>query len=118
MERIRVGHGAQVMVCASQPAGGGGGEKERPDYSQRLSQVAPVLKECIVRKGTMMISYQSHGTLANFFRLVVANTILSRAIIDFLLGKLERLGQDLRAASPLCLTQSLHHLLGSQKQSF
>lgn len=71
------------------------GKKESPDYSQRLSQVAPVLKERMVKKGTMMIGYQPHGTRANFFRMVVANPILVQADIDFLLGELERLGQDL-----------------------
>lgn len=71
------------------------GKKESPDYSQRLSQVAPVLKERMVKKGTMMIGYQPHGTRANFFRMVVANPILAQADIDFLLGELELLGQDL-----------------------
>lgn len=58
-------------------------------------QVAPVLKERMVKKGTMMIGYQPHGTRANFFRMVVANPVLVQADIDFLLGELERLGQDL-----------------------
>ncbi|XP_037053228.1 cysteine sulfinic acid decarboxylase isoform X1 [Peromyscus leucopus] len=71
------------------------GKKESPDYSQRLSQVAPALKERMVKKGSMMIGYQPHGTRANFFRMVVANPILVQADIDFLLCELERLGQDL-----------------------
>ncbi|XP_055474324.1 cysteine sulfinic acid decarboxylase isoform X2 [Psammomys obesus] len=71
------------------------GKKGSPDYSQRLSQVAPVLKERMVKKGSMMIGYQPHGARANFFRMVVANPSLSQADIDFLLGELERLGQDL-----------------------
>lgn len=58
-------------------------------------QVAPVLKERMVKKGTMMIGYQPHGTRPNFFRMVVANPVLSRADIDFLLDELEHLGQDL-----------------------
>lgn len=58
-------------------------------------QVAPVLKERMVKKGTMMIGYQPHGTRGNFFRMVVANPTLTKADIDFLLGELERLGQDL-----------------------
>lgn len=58
-------------------------------------QVAPVLKERMVKKGSMMIGYQPHGTRANFFRMVVANPTLTRADIDFLLCELERLGQDL-----------------------
>ncbi|XP_013014671.1 cysteine sulfinic acid decarboxylase isoform X2 [Cavia porcellus] len=71
------------------------GKQESPDYSQRLSQVAPVLKERMVKKGSMMIGYQPHGTRGNFFRMIVANPMLTRADIDFLLDELERLGQDL-----------------------
>lgn len=48
-----------------------------------------------MKKGSMMIGYQPHGTRANFFRMVVANPSLSQADMDFLLGELERLGQDL-----------------------
>ncbi|KAI4548710.1 hypothetical protein MG293_001040 [Ovis ammon polii] len=71
------------------------GKKESPDYSERLSKVAPILKECMVRKGSMMIGYQPHGTWSNFFRMVVANPALTRADMDFLLSQLEQLGQDL-----------------------
>lgn len=60
-----------------------------------LPQVAPVLKERMVREGSMMISYQPHGTRANFFRVIVANPALTQADMDFLLNELERLGQDL-----------------------
>ncbi|XP_013376403.1 PREDICTED: cysteine sulfinic acid decarboxylase isoform X2 [Chinchilla lanigera] len=71
------------------------GKRESPDYSQRLSQVAPVLKERMVKEGSMMIGYQPHGTRGNFFRVIVANPMLTRADMDFLLDELERLGQDL-----------------------
>ncbi|KAG3291864.1 cysteine sulfinic acid decarboxylase isoform X2 [Ictidomys tridecemlineatus] len=71
------------------------GKQASPHYSQRLSQVAPVLKERMVKEGSMMIGYQPHGTHGNFFRMVVANPTLTCADIDFLLNELERLGQDL-----------------------
>ena len=48
-----------------------------------------------MRKGSMMIGYQPHGPLSNFFRMVVANPVLTRADMDFLLNELEWLGQDL-----------------------
>lgn len=64
-------------------------------HSLHCPQVAPVLKERMVKKGSMMIGYQPHGDRANFFRMVVANPILTQADIDFLLGELERLGRDL-----------------------
>ncbi|KAM6154010.1 cysteine sulfinic acid decarboxylase isoform 1-T1 [Erethizon dorsatum] len=71
------------------------GKQESPDYSQRLSQVAPVLKERMMKEGSMMIGYQPHGIWGNFFRMIVANPMQTRADIDFLLNELERLGQDL-----------------------
>ncbi|TKC52646.1 hypothetical protein EI555_004502 [Monodon monoceros] len=70
-------------------------KKGSPDYGERLAKVAPILKERMVRKGSMMIGYQPHGTRGNFFRMVVANPALTRADMDFLLNELERLGQDL-----------------------
>ncbi|KAL0611710.1 Cysteine sulfinic acid decarboxylase [Plecturocebus cupreus] len=71
------------------------GKQDSPDYHKRLSKVAPVLKERMVKEGSMMIGYQPHGTRRNFFRVVVANPALTCADIDFLLNELERLGQDL-----------------------
>ncbi|XP_059967863.1 cysteine sulfinic acid decarboxylase isoform X3 [Mesoplodon densirostris] len=70
-------------------------KKGSPDYGERLAKVAPVLKERMVRKGSMMIGYQPHGTRGNFFRMVVANPALTRVDMDFLLNELEQLGQDL-----------------------
>jgi sulfinoalanine decarboxylase len=54
-----------------------------------------MLKERMVKEGSMMIGYQPHGPRANFFRVIVANPTLTRADMDFLLNELERLGQDL-----------------------
>ncbi|XP_066225737.1 cysteine sulfinic acid decarboxylase isoform X2 [Saccopteryx leptura] len=70
-------------------------KQESLDYSERLAKVAPVLKERMVKEGSMMIGYQPHGTRGNFFRMIVANPALTRADMDFLLNELERLGQDL-----------------------
>ncbi|KAM5289410.1 cysteine sulfinic acid decarboxylase isoform 1-T1 [Ctenodactylus gundi] len=71
------------------------GKQDSPEYSQKLSRVAPVLKERMVKEGSMMIGYQPHGPRVNFFRVIVANPNLTHADIDFLLAELERLGQDL-----------------------
>ncbi|XP_011903507.1 PREDICTED: cysteine sulfinic acid decarboxylase isoform X2 [Cercocebus atys] len=71
------------------------GKQDSPDYHERLSKVAPMLKERMVKEGSMMIGYQPHGTRGNFFRVVVANPALTCADMDFLLNELERLGQDL-----------------------
>uniref|UniRef100_A0A5F9CP22 Cysteine sulfinic acid decarboxylase n=1 Tax=Oryctolagus cuniculus TaxID=9986 RepID=A0A5F9CP22_RABIT len=71
------------------------GQQRSPNYSQELAQVAPALKERMVKEGSMMIGYQPHGARVNFFRVVVANPALTRADVDFLLDELERLGRDL-----------------------
>ncbi|XP_049639385.1 cysteine sulfinic acid decarboxylase isoform X1 [Suncus etruscus] len=71
------------------------GKKGSPDYHEKLAKVAPVLKERMVKEGSMMVGYQPHGTRANFFRMIVANPALTPADMDFLLNELERLGQDL-----------------------
>ncbi|XP_075407742.1 cysteine sulfinic acid decarboxylase isoform X1 [Tenrec ecaudatus] len=71
------------------------GKQESPDYGERLAKVAPMLKERMVKEGSMMIGYQPHGARGNFFRMVVANPTLTQADIDFLLDRLEWLGQDL-----------------------
>ena len=71
-------------------------------HSTPLPQVAPVLKERMVKKGSMMIGYQPHGTRGNFFRMIVANPALTQADMHFLLDELERLGQDLWVFSFHC----------------
>ncbi|XP_058529785.1 cysteine sulfinic acid decarboxylase isoform X3 [Ochotona princeps] len=71
------------------------GQQGSPDYDQRLAKVAPILKERMVKAGSMMIGYQPHGGQANFFRVIVANPALTRADLDFLLDELQRLGSDL-----------------------
>uniref|UniRef100_A0A8C4LLY2 Cysteine sulfinic acid decarboxylase n=2 Tax=Equus asinus asinus TaxID=83772 RepID=A0A8C4LLY2_EQUAS len=71
------------------------GKQGSPDYAERLAKVAPVLKERMVKEGSMMVGYQPHGTRGNFFRMVVANPALTQADMDFFLNELERLGQDL-----------------------
>ncbi|KAM5332673.1 cysteine sulfinic acid decarboxylase isoform 2-T8 [Glossophaga mutica] len=71
------------------------GKQKSLDYSERLAKVAPVLKERMVKEGSMMIGYQPHGTRGNFFRMIVANPALTQADMRFLLDELERLGQDL-----------------------
>ncbi|KAM6214998.1 cysteine sulfinic acid decarboxylase isoform 4-T4 [Rhynchocyon petersi] len=68
--------------------------KKREGFELVL-EVAPVLKERMVKEGSMMIGYQPHGTRGNFFRMIVANPTLTQVDMDFLLDELERLGQDL-----------------------
>uniref|UniRef100_A0A7N4V1R1 Cysteine sulfinic acid decarboxylase n=1 Tax=Sarcophilus harrisii TaxID=9305 RepID=A0A7N4V1R1_SARHA len=71
------------------------GQEDSADYCMKLAKVAPLLKERMVKKGSMMVGYQPHRSWPNFFRLIVANPALSMADLDFFLDELELLGQDL-----------------------
>uniref|UniRef100_A0A8D0HJZ3 Cysteine sulfinic acid decarboxylase n=1 Tax=Sphenodon punctatus TaxID=8508 RepID=A0A8D0HJZ3_SPHPU len=71
------------------------GRQGDADYELRLGRVAPTIKERMMRKGSMMVSYQPHGTKVNFFRQVVTNPTVTKADLDFFLEEIERLGEDL-----------------------
>ncbi|NWQ84786.1 CSAD decarboxylase, partial [Columbina picui] len=58
-------------------------------------QVAPAIKERMMKKGSMMVGYQPHGARVNFFRQIVTNPAVTRADLDFFLDEIEKLGQDL-----------------------
>jgi hypothetical protein len=58
-------------------------------------QVAPRMKELMMRKGSMMISYQPLQNLPNFFRFVVQNSGVTHEDADYFLDELEHLGADL-----------------------
>ncbi|NXD18522.1 CSAD decarboxylase, partial [Nothocercus nigrocapillus] len=79
----------------------GRGPPARPRRVRRLrarpvsAQVAPAIKERMMRRGSMMVGYQPHGAKANFFRQIVTNPAVTRADLDFFLDEIERLGQDL-----------------------
>lgn len=60
-----------------------------------VSQVAPKIKERMMKEGTMMITYQPVNDLPNFFRLVLQNSSLTRSDMDYFVGEIERLGSDL-----------------------
>ncbi|XP_034029405.1 acidic amino acid decarboxylase GADL1-like [Thalassophryne amazonica] len=68
---------------------------ESPEFWKKLHNVAPVVKERMMKKGSMMIGYQMHGDKANFFRMVVLNPQVSREDMDFVLDEIHNLGQDL-----------------------
>ncbi|XP_024118077.1 acidic amino acid decarboxylase GADL1 isoform X4 [Oryzias melastigma] len=61
-----------------------------------LLQVAPVVKERMMKTGSMMIGYQTHGDKPNFFRMVVINPQVSKEDLDFVLNEIHNLGKDLR----------------------
>ncbi|XP_061335532.1 cysteine sulfinic acid decarboxylase isoform X2 [Pezoporus flaviventris] len=71
------------------------GRESCPDYWPSLGKVAPAIKERMMRKGSMMVGYQPHGTRVNFFRQIVTSPAVTRADLDFFLDEIERLGWDL-----------------------
>ncbi|NWS65283.1 CSAD decarboxylase, partial [Chunga burmeisteri] len=71
------------------------GREGSPDYWPKLGKVAPAIKERMMKKGSMMVGYQPHGTKVNFFRQIVTNPAVTKDDLDFFLDEIERLGQDL-----------------------
>ncbi|XP_034731661.1 cysteine sulfinic acid decarboxylase isoform X3 [Etheostoma cragini] len=71
------------------------GKEGNKDYQDRLAKVAPVIKERMIKEGTMMVGYQPLGNKVNFFRMVVCSPLLSEKDMDFFLDEIERLGKDL-----------------------
>uniref|UniRef100_A0A3Q4GP28 Glutamate decarboxylase like 1 n=1 Tax=Neolamprologus brichardi TaxID=32507 RepID=A0A3Q4GP28_NEOBR len=60
-----------------------------------LMEVAPVIKERMMKKGSMMVGYQPHGEKANFFRMIIISPQVSRQDMDFVLDEINNLGKDL-----------------------
>ncbi|CAB1312487.1 unnamed protein product [Coregonus sp. 'balchen'] len=71
------------------------GKENSPDYHDRLSKVAPVIKERMMKQGTMMLGYQPQGGRVNFFRMIVISPQLSHQDMTFCVNEIERLGNDL-----------------------
>uniref|UniRef100_A0A3B3CKW3 Glutamate decarboxylase like 1 n=1 Tax=Oryzias melastigma TaxID=30732 RepID=A0A3B3CKW3_ORYME len=67
-----------------------------PELWRKLHTVAPVVKERMMKTGSMMIGYQTHGDKPNFFRMVVINPQVSKEDLDFVLNEIHNLGKDLR----------------------
>ncbi|XP_024148968.1 cysteine sulfinic acid decarboxylase isoform X2 [Oryzias melastigma] len=71
------------------------GQEGNADYQDRLAKVAPVIKERMMKEGTMMVGYQPLGDIQNFFRVTVFSPHISHKDMDFFLDEIERLGNCL-----------------------
>lgn len=71
------------------------GKELAEDYECRLAKVAPVIKERMMKQGSMMVGYQPLGNKVNFFRVTVFSPLVSKKDLDFFLDEIERLGKDL-----------------------
>ncbi|KAH8400543.1 hypothetical protein KR222_006185 [Zaprionus bogoriensis] len=69
-------------------------ERNREFYD-KLHKVAPKVKEAMIKKGSMMITYQPLRQLPNFFRLVLQNSCLEESDMQYFLNEIESLGQKL-----------------------
>jgi len=69
-------------------------ERNREFYD-RLHKVAPKVKEGMIKKGSMMITYQPLRQLPNFFRLVLQNSCLEESDMTYFLDEIESLAENL-----------------------
>lgn len=60
-------------------------------------QVAPVIKERMQRKGSLMIGYQplSNKNFVNFFRIIIISSRLRDEHLEHVLDEIDSLGKDL-----------------------
>ncbi|XP_066484460.1 acidic amino acid decarboxylase GADL1 isoform X2 [Tiliqua scincoides] len=65
------------------------------EFWEKLHHVAPIIKERMMKKGSMMLGYQPHRDKVNFFRQVIISPQVSREDMDFLLDEIDSLGRDL-----------------------
>uniref|UniRef100_A0A670KD47 Glutamate decarboxylase like 1 n=1 Tax=Podarcis muralis TaxID=64176 RepID=A0A670KD47_PODMU len=65
------------------------------EFWEKLNRVAPIIKERLMKKGSMMLGYQPHRGKVNFFRQVIISPQVSREDMDFLLDEIDSLGKDL-----------------------
>ncbi|KAL9931069.1 glutamate decarboxylase-like protein black [Glossina fuscipes fuscipes] len=64
-------------------------------FSTKLHTIAPKIKENMMKKGSMMVTYQPLHKLPNFFRIVFQNSCLTETDILYLLDEIETLGNKL-----------------------
>ena len=59
-------------------------------------QVAPVIKDQMVKVGKMMVTYMPLGDKPNFFRMVTISPLATEKDMDFVLDEIDHLGHDLK----------------------
>lgn len=70
-------------------------ENNSEEYNAKLNKVAPKIKERMMLKGSLMISYQPLDHHPNFFRMIFSNAASKEEDVYFLLDEIEELGKDL-----------------------
>ena len=65
-------------------------------FSLLFFKVAPAIKERMARQGTMLIGYIPNADNVNFFRIIFANSRMTKESVAFVLDEIDRLGRDLQ----------------------
>jgi len=65
------------------------------EFWEKLHRVAPKIKEHMMRRGSMMVTYQPLRNYNNFFRLVIQSSEVSNEDIKYFLDEIESCGKDL-----------------------
>lgn len=69
--------------------------EEDGNFKERLHEVAPKIKEKMIKEGSMMVTYQAQKGHPNFFRIVFQNSGLTKSDMAHLIEEFERLGEDI-----------------------
>ncbi|XP_058975350.1 cysteine sulfinic acid decarboxylase-like [Musca domestica] len=72
-------------------------QKEDEKWWQKLYEVAPKVKEFMIRQGTLMMGYSplQYRNIGNFFRMVfTCFPVMQEAELDFILDEIERLADS------------------------
>lgn len=66
-----------------------------PEKEEELARLCPIIKERMMKAGTLMVGYQRDGKVPNFFRTIISQDAITEKDIDFMLNEIDRLGEDL-----------------------
>jgi len=64
-------------------------------WEDELGKCTSIIKGRMMKKGSMMVSYQPLGRIPNFFRSIISNQAQTEEDIDFMLEEIDALGCDL-----------------------
>lgn len=73
-------------------------QPENKEWKEKLHKIAPIIKERMIKNGTIMIGYTplAHKGLGNFFRMVVScQPPPKKSDMDFAIEQIELYGSDL-----------------------
>ncbi|XP_063995944.1 cysteine sulfinic acid decarboxylase [Diachasmimorpha longicaudata] len=65
------------------------------ELDRELHRIAPIIKERMVKKGSMLVTYQPLHGLPNFFRLVLQSSGLTEGDMRYFVEEFETLAEDL-----------------------